>query len=281
MASLSRTTSSGSVASDKKTQARPSNDNMQDLAAAEMSGPPSPTNGTKPSQQLAATGRVPSHSLLTATQNAAVPSRKSRFADVGTIGGSIGRASISMPPPATKPSSIYRPSSIRRPTALQKSMENNDGPSSLDGSLDERATGATNALEELDRVASSQSVPTSDPHSPSGYLESSLKPAASSLTKPGDRLSFSSLYSLGSAIYNGATGMASAPQSTASSTAGSVKSVEHSTPATIPMSPSLGSAKGEAASSATTATDPVSVTANSQASHQGSRLTENFKAMCI
>lgn len=269
MATLSRTTSSGSVASDKKTQARSSNDNMQDLAAAELSGPPSPTNGTKPSQQMTATGRVPSHSLLTAPQNAAVPSRKSRFADAGTIGGSIERASISMPPPATKPSSIYRPSTVRRPIALQNAMDNNDVPSSLDGSLDERAIGATNTMEELDRVASSQSVPASESYSPLVYPESSLKPAASSLTKPGDRLSFSSLYSLGSAIYNGATGMASAPQSTASSTAGSVKSIEHPTATAVLIPPSLGSAKGEATSSATTATDPVSVIANSQSSHQG------------
>jgi len=271
MASLSRTMSWESAASDQKSQTGSMNGDMQDLAAADMSGPPSPTNATKPTRPLAATGRVPSHSLLIAPQNAAIPSRKSRFADVETIGGSIGRVSISMPSPPTKPSSIYKPSTVRRPTATQNAMDKKDVPNSLDGTTEEKAVGSANGMEDLERTASAQSVPVSEPHSPSGFSDSSLKPAASTLNKPGDRLSFSSLYSLGPAIYNGAIGITSAPQSTTSSTAGSVKSVELPRPTVTPISPSLGSAKGEATSLATTATDPVSVIANSQESHQGSR----------
>lgn len=114
MESLSRTTSRESVTSNEKSQARSPSRDMQDLAATDMSRPPSPSNAFEPNQPLAATSRVPSHSLLPAFQNAAVPSRKSRFADVGTIGGNIGRASVSMPPPATKSSSIYKPSTVRR-----------------------------------------------------------------------------------------------------------------------------------------------------------------------
>lgn len=249
---------------------------MQDLAATEMSCPPSPTDAKDSTRPLAATGRVPSHSLLPASQYAAVPSRKSRFADIGTVGGNIGRASISMPPPTTKPSSIYRPCTVRRPTVTQNAMENRDGSNSLDGATEEKAIGSGNETEELKRTASAQSVLVSVPQSPSGFSDTGLRSAASTLDKPGDRLSFSSLYSIGSAIYNGATGITSAPQSTASSTAGSMRSLEHSTPTATPISPSLGSAKSEAASSATTATDPVSVIANSQASHQGSRFVRSL-----
>ncbi len=279
MESLSRTTSRESVTSNEKSQARSPSRDMQDLAATDMSRPPSPSNAFEPNQPLAATSRVPSHSLLPAFQNAAVPSRKSRFADVGTIGENIGRASVSMPPPATKSSSIYKPSTVRRPTASQNAMENKDGPSPLDGAIEETVVGSANGMEELERTASAQNVLVSEPHSPLGFVDSGLKPAASTLNKPGDRLSFSSLYSLSSAIHNGATGITSAPQSTASSTAGSIKSVEQFMPTVTQLSPSLGSARGEATSSATTATDPVSVIANSQASHQGLRSISSLKAV--
>lgn len=272
MASLSRTASLESATSNQRSQSGSVNGDTQDLAAEDISGPPSPSSVTKSPQPLAATGRVPSHSLLSAPPNAAVPSRKSRFADVGTSGGTTGRASISMPPPAAKPSSIYRPSAVRRPTATQTAMDAKDGPGSLDGTVEEKALGDADGLDELEKTSSSTSVPLPEPQSPSGMSDFGLRLPPSTSNKPGDRLSFSSLYSLGSVIYNGATGITSAPQSTSSSTAGSVKSLEHSTPTATPMSPSLGSSKGDAASSVTTATDPVSVIANFQPSHQGWRL---------
>lgn len=269
MASLSRTKSMESAVSNLRSGPGSLNGDMQDRSTG-ASGPPSPTT-TKPPRSLASTGRVPSHSLLSAPHNAAVPSRKSRFADAGTSGGNIGRASISMPPPATKPSSIYRPANVRRPTGAQSSMDSKDGRSSLDGSIEDKSFGDTAVLDDLEKSTSSQSVPASEPHSPSGISDSGLKPPGSAFNKSGDRLSFSSLYSLGSAIYNGTTGVTSPPQSTASSTAGSVKSFEHPTPiGTTLISPALGPTKGEAASSATTATAPISVVANSQTDHQGS-----------
>ena len=271
MSSLSRTISRESAASSQTFPAFPDGDG-QDVAAA-MSGPPSPTNA-KAGQTLASTGRVPSHSLLSAAHNAAVPNRKSRFADAGTSGGDVGRASISMPPPSTKPSSIYRPASVRRPTGARSSMDSKD--SQLDGSGEDKVKEDFNQMEILEKTLSSQSVSVVEPHSPSAVSDSGLKPPANLSTKAGDRLSFSSLYSLGSAIYNGAAaGVSSPPQSTASSTAGSVKSVEHPASAPIPISPALGPghgigpSKGEASSTVTTATDPVSVAAYSQPLHQG------------
>jgi len=276
MATLSRTTSRGRSSSNHRSRSR-SIDSDTPERRPDMSSPPSPTNSTKPGPSLASAGRVPSHSLLSAPQNAAPPSRKSRFADAGTTGTNVGRASISMPPPTTKPSSIYKPSAVRRPSAVQNAMSIKEGEAALDGTGEEKTVGDMNGLQELETTASlpgTQSGFASEPHSPAGLSDTALKPPVTNLNKQGDRLSFSSLYSLGSALYSGATGLASAPQSTASSTAGSIKSVmsEQPGPTPTPLSPSLGAAaEKEAASTATTATDPVSVTANSQPLHQGSR----------
>ena len=275
MRSLSRTTSRGSDISNH-TPVTASLDPDTQEQSTDKPAPASPANTSKPAPSLASIGRVASHSLLSTPNNAASSSRKGRFADVGTIGGNIGRASISMPPPATKPSSIYRPASSRRPTNLSSAMDPREGETGLDGTIEESVVGDPAVLQDLEKTTSlpgSQGVPSSDQHSPLAPLvplDSNLKPPSSSLNKPGDRLSFSSLYSLGSAIY-GAAGLSSAPQSAASSTAGSIKSAVSEQPLPTPISPSLGSAKGEAVAPATTATDPISVIANSQPQHQGSK----------
>ena len=271
MASLSRTTSRGSDFSTQFSVTGSLHTDTQELNPDSSS--PHLTYSTKPAPSLASTGRTPSHSLLSAPSNVALPSRKSRFADVGAVGGDIGRASISMPPPTTKPSSIYRPASSRRLTTLPSTMDFKDGETGLDGTTEEDIVGDSAVLEDLGKTTSlpgSQGAVVTEANSPLISLEPGLKPPSSGLNKPGDRLSFSSLYSLGSAIY-GAAGLSSAPQSAASSNAGSTKSAVSEQPASTtptPISQSLGSAKG---ASATTATDPISVIANSQPQHQGSK----------
>ena len=276
MATLSRTTSCESATSNQRSPAGSIDFDTQERAAiTDVSVTPSPTSNPRPGPSLASTGRVPSHSLLS-SQNAAVPNRKSRFADVGTTGYNVGRASISMPPPATKPSSIYKPSAVRRPSAMHHTgMDIKEAEVGIDGTIEEGVTRDSTGLDEIERTISlsgSQRTSASDQQIPSAVLDASLKPHTPNLTKPGDRLSFSSLYSLGSAIYNGATGLASTPQSTASSTAGSIKGFVSEIPPTTRLSPTLGPGKGEVASNPTTATDPVSVIANSQPLHQGRQL---------
>ena len=271
MASLSRTTSRDSDASTQFSVTGSLDTDIQELNT-DSSSPPPLAYSTKPAPSLASTGRTPSHSLLSAPSNVALPSRKSRFADVGAVGGNIGRASISMPPPTTKPYSIYRPASSRRPTTLPSTMDFKDGETGLDGTTEENIVGDSAVLQDLENTSSlpgSQGALVTEANSPLVPLESGLKPPSSGLNKPGDRLSFSSLYSLGSAIY-GAAGLSSAPQSAASSNAGSIKSAASEQPmhTPTPIPQSLGSAKG---ASATTATDPISVTANSQPQHQGSK----------
>ena len=274
MAALSRTASSEGSDS-HQLHRNTSLDGDMETRTEDMSSPPNlSTSHHAPS--LAFAGRVPSHSLLSATPNVAPPSRKSRFAHAGTISGNIDRASISMPPPTAKPSSVYKPSDVRRPAASQNASSIKEHMiDTAEGGTDERSAGDNEVLEDLERSASlpdTQSAPVLEPQSPSVTSDPGLKPPTSNLSKPGDRLSFSSLVSLGSALYNGATGLASAPPSAASSTAGSIKSVvsDPSAQAPTPLSPSLGQAVDkELSSTATTATDPVSVIANSQALHQG------------
>ena len=242
---------------------------------AELSNPPSPgrPDGTKPEKWLGTSGRTPSHSLLSTSPNSATSNRKSRFAEAGTAGGNVGRASLSMPPPATKPSSVYRPATARLPSNVINAIGVCESEGGVDGTKDaDSLSGDLGAMAELQKTASSpgsQDGISSEPQNPPKLSESGLKPPAPGLNKPGDRLSLSSLYSIGSAIYDKATGL-SAPPSVASSNAGSVKSGILEQQAPTPLSPPLsGSAKSEATSWATTATDPISVTAYPQSSHQG------------
>ena len=153
-----------------------------------------------------------------------------------------------------------------------------EGEVEVGGVKEETVAADTAVLDHLEKIGStfsSQSVKAAESQNTSAQSDSGLKPPNANLNKPGDRLSLSSLYSLGSVIYNGTTGLSSAPPSATSSVAGSVKSGGSEQPTPTPISPSLGSAKGDAASMATTATDPVSVNANSQPLHQGSEFTRN------
>ena len=139
-------------------------------------------------------------------------------------------------------------------------------------------------LEKTPSVVGQQPHPASEPYTPLALPDSSLRPSHSSTSNPdieGNRLSYSSLYSLGSAIYSGATGGSSAPPSAASSNAGSVRNgaLDGSTASYVPLSPSSGSARGEASASATTATDPVSVATNSTVQHQISSSTSKDSSL--
>ena len=254
MSTLSRTASLESTDSTSKVQPEPSS----------TVKPPSP-----PGRSLASTGRTLSHSLLSTSPSNTIPSRKSRFADAGSVGGNIGRASLSMPPPASKSSSVNKPGHARHSTS-SPIAESIDMSFSVDGAKDDQSFVESAAMEELQKSVSTVSHTSAPEAIVSEGSDGSLKPPNAGLQRPGDRLSFSSIYSLGSAIYNGATAPTSAPQSVASSNAGSIRSglSEQPPPGHTPLSPSLGSAKGDAISSATTATDPVLVTANSDASHQ-------------
>ncbi|KAL8707685.1 MAG: hypothetical protein Q9220_007347 [cf. Caloplaca sp. 1 TL-2023] len=207
--------------------------------------------------------RTSSHTLLYPNQNQPVAGRKSRFVNGGTTEGSIDRASISMPPPSTKPSTSRQPSgAMAANIGVEKTKAMNG---SKDGTL---LPNESAVVDEHDKTPNIQTLPASEPSSPFP-LDATLKPINPSSASGFDdkRTSFSSLYSLGSAIYNGTIGGHSAPPSAASSNAGSVRSGQYE-PSAAPLSPTRTSIRSDLSASVTTATDPVSVTANAHAQHQ-------------
>ncbi|KAL8771965.1 MAG: hypothetical protein Q9194_004718 [Teloschistes cf. exilis] len=255
MASLSRTTSQESSASSQNLSAA-----AESAAKGASSGEAAPTaSSTRPVGPPRS--RTSSHTLLHSTLSSHVSSRKSRFADAGTTNGSSGRASISMPPQPIRPSP-HKPAVSRQVSGgltmnagLGKGViRSSSGTSSI---LDRPAV-----IEDLDKTLNVQSYPTSEPSSPSPP-DSNLKlpPAAAAAEVEVNRSSFTSLYSLGSAIYQGTIGSHSAPPSAASSNADSVKSGSFD-PTSTPLSPTRSSFRSDLSASTTTATDPVLVTAN-------------------
>ncbi|KAL8828255.1 MAG: hypothetical protein Q9170_006683 [Blastenia crenularia] len=239
---------------------------MSPIEPSYPKSPPTSASSTRPTPPLRS--RTPSHTLLHSNLDASITSRKSSFADAGTTAGSTGRASISMPPPANKPST-YKPSVSRRtstslmfglgPEREGQTEKGNEGVKAEDRSA---VTAGDNATPNI------QALPAFDPCSPLPP-DSTLKLPTSSATVDGDgnRLSLSSIYSLGSAIYNGTIGAHSGPASAASSNAGSVKSGTFD-PIHAPLSPTRLSAKSDLSAPVTTATDPVLVTANAHTQHQ-------------
>ena len=177
-----------------------------------------------------------------------------------------------MPPPATKPSSIYHPATVRLPSGLVNTAGTGETGSGGDGLKNAEVSSDFGPITELQRTVSLAGLQDDvgvEVQNPFKLSDSGLRPPIPGPNKPGDRLSFSSLYSLGSAIYDKATGQSSAPPSAASSNAGSVKSGVVEQQSSTPLSPPLvGSSKTEATSMATTATDPISVVANAQSTHQ-------------
>ena len=147
----------------------------------------------------------------------------------------------------------------------------------MDGKGDRETTNGLAVQDDLEKTPSIQGAEWRP--APTSYAsltppDSALRPPKpSSVDSESNRLSFSSLYSLGSAIYSGATGGMSGPQSAASSNAGSVKSGAVEQPYAVStgiIGSSLGSNRGDATSVPTTATDPISVTTSSHTHNSGS-----------
>lgn len=264
MTSPSRTISQESGASSPIFQT--DNGESSDQKTTDGTKTPSP-HSPKESRPLGIKSRTPSHSLLSSSPSSSSLNRKGRFADAGTTGLNVGRASLSMPPPATKPSSIYRPSSTRYPSTTLAANEQGSNRASIDSAPSSKSGNESAIVDDTERAPPQSSLPeaSSEPSPPLILREADLKPP-SDTDGSSNRLSFSSLYSFGSAIYNGTTGPISAPQSLASSNAGSVKGppMEHRNPHSAPLSPTKSSLKDEVSSTATTATYPISATANAQ-----------------
>lgn len=269
MASLSRSTSQESSASSQSLSAA-----AEGAAKAASSVEAAPTaSSTRPVGPPRS--RTSSHTLLHSSLNSHVPSRKSRFADAGTSEGNSGRASFSMPPPPIRPSS-HKPA-VGRQSSSGSTMDAGlgkgvvrTGSGSISNVLD-RPT----VIEDHDKTPNIQSYPASEPSSPLPPDNLKLPPSSATTDVEGNRSSFTSLYSLGSAIYQGTIGSHSAPPSAASSNAGSVKSGSFD-PTSTPLSPTRASVRSDLSAPTTTATDLVLVTANTHTQLQGLQIACYF-----
>ncbi len=260
------------------------NVNSPNASAPATSSPPSPEDPSKEVTPPRLKSRTPSHTLLSATLPPTNTSRKGRFADAGTIDGTVGRASISMPPPSTKPTSIYKPSASRRPSANIASGGFVGSENRMDAGDEKRAIGGSSTPVDTEKTPNASGI--QGPLAPAPYPSLALpdsafrssRTASSNSIGESHRLSNSSLYSTGSSvsigglsgIYTGGAGtsaVASAPSSKAGSIKGGAPDPA-STPST-PLSPSLGSSKGDASAKATTATDTTPITIFAQPQFPG------------
>ena len=148
----------------------------------------------------------------------------------------------------------------------------------MDAGEEKRMAGGSSTPVDTDRTPNAGGIQA--PLAPTPYPSLALpdsafrssRAASSYSTSESHRLSNSSMYSTGSGvsigglsgIYTGGSGT-SAAASAPSSKAGSIKGSPSDPPGTTPtpLSPSLGSIKGDASSKATTATDTTSITTSS------------------
>ena len=209
--------------------------------------------------------RSTSHSLLSSSPNQSNGSRKGRSAGPGVdlVTEGIDRASISMPPPVKKP--LNKPLASRHSSA---SVTTIDG---LKTQPIQEQTEENAVVEETDKTPNLNAL---DARGTLSYTSLALpEPTLRASRQPGSttdneskRLSFSSLLSMGSAIYGGTAGGISGAHSTASSNAGSIKSTyaEQGSGGAVTTSPNP--IKRDPLPGTSTAVDPVSVTTLSHAS---------------
>ena len=222
--------------------------------------------------------RTASHSLLSTPSTSSNTSRKSRSSEASIAHEGLIPASMSMPPPVPKVSSTYNPTTGRRRSSTDLARDN---PPSLASSSTVRDhdvalsdSAVLDDIEKTPQLGAGEGHAVQNSYAAITLPEAQPRPTRRTVINPDsetNRLSFSSIYSMGSVIYSGAMGGISGTQSTASSNAGSARSgtFDQSHTTSGPLSPSLGPSKGDAMSFVTTATDPVSVTTLSHTPNSG------------
>lgn len=177
-----------------------------------------------------------SHHLPAAS--AGPSSRKGRFVDADTTSGDVDRASISMPPPSSK--LVARPHGSRRPSKASESSI-----PSVTAQLQELGYKMrdTSAIDDSENTPTLEGTRKSNVSPAPSLPDAALHGQRSEPSLESNRMSFSSFYNMGSALYDRARGAIS---STPSSVAGSESDV-----------------RGEG-NGATTATSALSVTTSSQ-----------------
>ncbi|MCJ1393783.1 hypothetical protein MMC18_006659 [Xylographa bjoerkii] len=220
-----------------------------------------PATSYDPSKEfvpLSAKPRTTSHSLLSSSSSSSNASRKARPTESRILDGKVDRASMSMPPPSSKSSTIPR-----------TSQDEGEGPLGAD---------------DVDKTPSlSGAGKPSVSYTPLTLPESALRPqplANRSKDAEINRLSFSSYMSLGSAVHSGTSANQSAASSTAGSTKGAVAEPTNSVLGSGSLPASMGSTKIETSPVPTTAMDPVSVTTASHTQQSAKMISKGKIGVC-
>ncbi|KAF2191080.1 hypothetical protein K469DRAFT_735960 [Zopfia rhizophila CBS 207.26] len=180
--------------------------------------------------------------LLGSGNTSPVSSRKARSSEPDTTSGNVERSSVSMPPAASR--AIARQFPSRRPSkASDTSILENVGSTRNGSAIEERDTTPTLEAARGGGLAATQTLTLPD---------TALQKSKSEGDSESNRMSFSSLYSLGSAIYTGTRGL-SGPSS-----------VAESEPEMKMEGPSQGT---------TTATSSLSITTSSQNGSLGPKVS--------
>ncbi|KAI9721001.1 MAG: hypothetical protein M1812_002480 [Candelaria pacifica] len=211
--------------------------------------------------------RTASHTLSSASSISSSSSRKGRFVEPDTSAAIADRASLSMPPPPSRAVPSQRSSTSSQPSTVSLTGQQLLAGLRADGVIEDMAVGDVETTPTLKSLVPS---PGSSPNLslPAPALRS---PRVSQNSKEitSNRMSFSSLYSA-SSVSSNVGGPASHLPSASSSTKGSVR--DGLLEATVPpdnISPAFSPNQIEAAGSATTATDPISIMTSSGTQHLG------------
>ncbi|KAH7138909.1 histidine phosphatase superfamily-domain-containing protein [Dendryphion nanum] len=187
-------------------------------------------------------------SLLLAAGNGTSPSsRKARSSEAETEGGNVERSSVSMPPPASK--SIPRQFPSRRPSkASDSSFLDSIGAPSARNAYSNASASTGSAVDETDTTPTLEASRHGSLAATLTHLPLALPDAAyrsKSVSDPdidSHRMSFSSLYSLGSVIMNNARGLSGPSSVTGSEPEGKIEGLP--TTATSSLSVTTSSHNG-------------------------------------
>jgi inositol-hexakisphosphate/diphosphoinositol-pentakisphosphate 1-kinase len=185
--------------------------------------------------------------------------------------------SLTVPPLSAKTISTRPPSFLRRPMSPGSASDVIMEERHSDGDQASAKTDLSTGPDDAEKPTTPNSARDKRLSAETNVSQQSSRPGRPPTDLEPNRLSFSSLFSMGSAFYNGAMSVPN-PASGASSVAGSVKSGQaepYYMPSAIPISPSTGSVKMDATSAPTTATDIASATAQAPREPQPRQGTTN------
>lgn len=228
-----------------------------------MSDPSSSSTPSVKDSRPTLPSRSPSLSLPSASSSSILVDQKARHVEAATTGSSLVRAGISMPPPTIRSTQNHRPTASQHRSEDVPDTDTIRGSMGLDDgySVGRNATSTSNPMladyASIEAAGFMETAPSNSYHRPQNVAI----PQAGSRS---NRLSTSSLYSLSSIVHSGAGSVVPSSAASAVSELIGGNNAIHPTPSTDSFS-IANSVLPDSASTATTATSPVSIMTSSNA----------------